>query len=285
MNKHNFDEQSEAFLRVLPGLFRPLVHALIEQGVSAPQLTHLLKRVYIDVADKNFRVGTTRPTDSRISVMTGIHRRDIRQIRAELEDDPEEAASHISVMTSVLGHWLAHPDFTDQDGDPLPLSLLGSDKGSFAALVALTKTKLGTQAILNGLRRQGAVQIEADHVRLVDPGPNGQIDTDQRVHFFEKNVGDHIAAALANLVTGDPPFLERAVYYNDLPPASVDTIEAEARDAADQLLRRLNKAANDAQRGHDRTDSRTERFRMGVYFYREEDDTDSASAAPEGRTP
>ena len=57
------------------------MRALIAQGVTAPALYRLLKRLYVEVAEREFRLDGERPTDSRISLLTGVHRRDVKAFR------------------------------------------------------------------------------------------------------------------------------------------------------------------------------------------------------------
>ncbi|MEO1000265.1 MAG: hypothetical protein AAFW69_06645, partial [Pseudomonadota bacterium] len=107
---------------------------------------------------------------------------------------------------------------------------------------------------------------------LLGPG-----DPDQRVVFFAQNVGDHIAAATDNLLADAPRNLERSVFYNRLSAASVDALEAEARRAGGALLADLNGLAHELQGGDVAAGAGTERFRFGIFFYRE----DEAAAAGE----
>ena len=106
-------------------------------------------------------------------------------------------------------------------------------------------------------------------------------DADDRFHFFARNIGDHIAAAVENVLTeaGPAPFLERAVFYNKLSGASVDEIEAQARALALELLTELNRQgyarqSADARRADEGGEEANQRFRFGVYFYREGEGTE-----------
>ncbi|MEL6204443.1 MAG: DUF6502 family protein, partial [Pseudomonadota bacterium] len=80
----------DPLLRVLRGLVRPLVRTLISRGVTAPAFYRLLKQVYVEVAHEEFRIDDAPPTDSRITLLTGVHRRDVRAI-LEAEDRREES--------------------------------------------------------------------------------------------------------------------------------------------------------------------------------------------------
>ena len=69
----------------LLALLRPLVRYLIGQGWTYPALCELLKAVFVAEAQGHHSEGTHRPTtDSRISLLTGIHRKDVKRLRGEL---------------------------------------------------------------------------------------------------------------------------------------------------------------------------------------------------------
>ena len=98
-------------------------------------------------------------------------------------------------------------------------------------------------------------------------------DDDARFHFFARNLGDHLAAAGENLLAeSTAPFLERAVFYNNLRAGSVDEIEARARALAAEALGALNRMGF-ARQSDDAAhpDEASERFRFGIYFYREDE--------------
>ena len=64
-------------------LLRPLVHLLLSKQITFPILTTLLKELYVEVASEEFQIEGKRLTDSRINLLTGIHRKDVRRFREE----------------------------------------------------------------------------------------------------------------------------------------------------------------------------------------------------------
>lgn len=272
-------DRPTAFARVLEGLLRPLVRALIAEGVTAPALYRMVKRVYVDVADREFRLGDGRQTDSRISILTGVHRRDVRAFRDEGAEAADPAAEKATTMTSVIGRWLASPETVDEAGRPRPLPRVGDEAGAgegagtvgFEDLVRAVSRDVRPRTVLDELLRQGLVAEEDGLLRLKADAVVGPADRAQKVHFFAENVGDHVAAAVENLLSDAPPFMERAVYYNRLAPASVDRIEAEANALGMEALIALNRSAAALQDQDREAPDAGERFRFGVFFYREDE--------------
>ncbi|MEO1678343.1 MAG: DUF6502 family protein [Pseudomonadota bacterium] len=273
----------DPLLRVLRGLVRPLVRMLISRGVTAPAFYRLLKQVYVEVAHEEFRIDDAPPTDSRITLLTGVHRRDVRAI-LEADDEPwEETRGKAALFATVLGQWLARNDYTDEDGQPKSLPRSGAPGADFESLVREVNTDIRPRTVLDELIRQGAVAEGPDGLLRIDQAALTGAGADQtKIAFFAANVGDHLNAAAANLMAEPAPFLERAVFYNRLTPEAVDQIEARARDLAQKALEDVNRDGAALQAAEKEAAERgeatgRERFRFGLYFYRE-----TAPEAPEG---
>ncbi len=280
---------SDPFPRLLRGLLRPLVRTLIARGFTAPAFYRLLKRVYVEVAHDDFRIDNTAPTDSRISLLTGVHRKDVRLFLQEGDEGWEDSRRRTATFATVLGQWIARPDFTDGTGQPLPLPRAGAANGiDFESLVRLVNTDIRPRTVLDELMRQDLVTEGADGLLTVSrDAVSGPSEEDGKLVFFATNVGDHLAAASENLIADEPPFFERAVFYTRLTEGSVDSIEASARAKAQTLLEDVNRESAAAQdRDRDAADNTT-RYRMGVYFYREAGsgvpEQASADAASDGK--
>lgn len=265
------DARASAFSKAIQWLLRPLVRALIAQGVTALALYQVIKRVYVEVAEEELARAGERPTDSRINVLTGVHRRDIRAYRTSPGGGEVDARRKVTMIATVLGRWLADPATVDAEGRPLPLPRSSESGPSFDALVEDVSRDVRPRTVLDELVRQGLVEIDGDGlIRLEADAFFGPADLEQRVHFFAANVGDHLAAAAENLLAEEPRFMERAVFYNRLRSDSVDEIEAEARERATALLVDLNRFAHRRQDADLDAADGTHRFRFGVFFYRDD---------------
>ncbi|MEL6574455.1 MAG: DUF6502 family protein [Pseudomonadota bacterium] len=274
--------KTEIFAKVLKGLLRPLVKALIAHGVTVPAVYRILKELYVEVAETEFSLDEKRITDSRIHLLTGVHRKDIRTIREAGYDDQSSARLRMAAITNLVGRWLADPETTDDEGRPLPLPRQAETGPSFEALALATSRDTRPRTLLDALVEQKLVRVDADGtVALETDALVGPAELGQKVHFFGQNVGDHIAAATDNLLAESerPPFMERAVFYNHLTGSSVDAIEASARALGAEALGTLNRLAFAQQQLDAEDDTATERFRFGVFFYRE-DEGDEAEPAP-----
>jgi len=81
---------SAAILRLL----RPLVRVLLRNGISYSGFADLAKWVFVDIAAKEFGVPGRKQTDSRISVITGLTRKEVARIKGI--DTPDDTAAEQS---------------------------------------------------------------------------------------------------------------------------------------------------------------------------------------------
>jgi Family of unknown function (DUF6502) len=262
----------DGVLRACKRVLRPLARVMIAHGVTLPAVVALLKQVYVEVALENFHLDGKPSTDSRVSMLTGVHRKDVRAVRER--GVPATAPPPMSVSATVIGRWLGDPRFAEADGRPRRLPRAGGQgEASFGGLVAEASADVRPRTVLDELVRQGLVAHDEadDRVTLLVEAFVPRSDHPAIFDFFASNLHDHAAAAADNLLTeaSKAPHLERAVYYSGLRPESVDQVERSARQLALGVLNELNAQALALQReDRDRPGDR-ERFRFGVYFYRE----------------
>ena len=264
-------DQGGAWIGAARRILRPLVKALIARGITAPSLYAILKSLYVEVAERDFRLDDEPVTDSRISVLTGVHRKDVRQLRGRNDVGEPGPGRRITLIATVIGRWLADPETTDAEGRPLPLPRQAEKGPSFDRLVTSISRDIRPRTILDELLRRRLVSLDEGEQRVTLQAEAflDQDAGDDRLHFFTENLGDHVAAATENvLAEGKPPFFERAVFYNNLSGESLDEIEAKARALGTEALSDLNRLGYSQQSQDAGKKGAHQRFRFGIYFYR-----------------
>lgn len=264
-------------------LLRPLVRLLIRRGVTFPVLAELLRTLYVEVATRDLLATPRERTDSRISVLTGVHRKEIRRLRTqETQDGPVPV--RVTLGSQLIARWLASPGYADARGEPLALARVAGAPGapSFETLVRAVTSDVRPRAVLEDWLGQGVVTLDAaDRVRLCRSAYIPPRGSAEQMFYFARNLHDHIAAAAANvLAEGEAPFLERAVHYDRLSPAAAERLEALARGEARALLVSINRAAQALAEEDDRRPRPAGeplcRVNLGVYLYAENDPAQSA---------
>lgn len=267
----------QALRRVL----RPLVRLLLASGVTYPYLTRLLKEVFVEVANRGFQVAGKAQTDSRLSLLTGIHRKDIKRLRT-LQQAPSEDPQKMSLGAQIVSRWLGHRRYQGADGQPMPLPRHYSEAGelSFEGLVAAVNKDIRSRAILDEwLRRGTAILDEEDRVCLNVEAFIPDEDYDEKAYFLGEALHDHMAAAGHNLLGGTPPFLDRSVYFDGLSPESVTELQQLANRLGMKTLHTINGKAIDLQAADTAREDNNRRIRFGIYFYSAEDSGETGGKA------
>ena len=249
-------------------VLRPLVRYLIGQGVTYPGLCALLKTVYVQEAEHFAPITGAAVTDSRVALLSGVHRKEVSRLRTQPDAllNPSRAAS---VAARVVAEWASAPSFVDRDGHPRVLPLKDADGPSFEGLVRRVKADLRANVIIEELVRAGVAVQEGGSVRLKRTAYVSDLPQ-EKLHFLGANVGDHLASATHNLEVPDDPFIERAVYYNGIPAASMPDLRSRLFQTAERFIREANQMImplDEAQaEGHHR------RVRLGVFYFEEDSD-------------
>lgn len=266
----------------LARLLRPLVRLCIRSGMTFPALAQLLRELFVNVAEHDFVLDGKEQTDSRVSLLTGIHRKEVARLRGAGAPVNETPAA-LSRTSAIIARWVAAPEFTSAKGDPLPLPRTASgDAPSFELLVASVTKDVRSRAVLDEWLDRNLVTINSDgEIALVDAAfvPTG--DDDRKWHYLGRNLHDHIAAAVENVSVTKPRFLERAVHYDGLSPKLAKRLEERSRELAMDALKIANREANRAVAKDQGGDSR---WNFGVYVYCE-DVEDARDDASEGGQP
>lgn len=256
-----------AFLKALERMLDPLVRALMGMGVTFPLFMRILKRAFIRVAKREIQTEGAPLTVSRVSVMTGLQRKDIGQITTQIEKRQPPPAN-VSLGARLIGIWSGARAFTDASGRPLPLARFTGTRPTFEDLVRSVSSDVRPRAVLDEWLRLGVVEIDAvDRIHLKADAFVPRQGFDELAWFYGRNLGDHISAATHNLLGVGEPLLERAVYYDKLTPESVAELARISRDIGIEALRRINREAlrlADADEGKATAD---QRMSVGLYYF------------------
>lgn len=274
------EEHAQLAQREVAVLMEPLVRWLLRSGVSYGAFADSLKPVFVAVARDELERSGARPTHSALSVLSGVHRKDVRA----LADAPQRASPlrGVPLASQVFTRWLTDPAYQGAEGHPMPLPRNGAAP-SFEALAREISTDVHPRTVLDELLRLGLVAIEQDVVsaRAAAFVPtHGLADT---TALFAANAADHIAAAVHNLTLDAPKFLEQSLFGSGLTQASAEHLGEAARRAwavafATMAAQARERFDEDAGKGG------SHRIRFGTYFYAE-DDPAAAAASPEEDTP
>ena len=256
----------------LTRILRPIVRLALAHGVTYPALSEILKTLFVNVARRHFPLEGSAPSDSRIHLLTGIHRKELKRLRETALDLAEPIPESVSLGAQLVGLWISQPPYVDENGHPRPLPRLASASAgvSFESLVASVSKDIRSRVVLDEWLRLGIATLnERDEVELSTGAFVPRAGFDEIMFYFGHNLHDHAAAAVHNLLGEGKPWLERSVHYDALSAESIAELNALSRRLGMETLQVLNGKALELEARDAATAQAQQRFTYGVYFYSE----------------
>ena len=180
------EKRKKQVLDALQLVLRPIAKILLNIGISVGEFVEVVKLAFVDVATTEFGI-RGRPTNiSRIAVMTGLTRKEVRRIRNALEAGESTVSVKTTPIAEILHRWHAEKEFIDDDGRPAALSF-SEGEHSFSALVKKFGGDVPPGAMRTELKRIGSISEDEDgNLRVVkrSVSPTNQTDNlvTSRVH-------------------------------------------------------------------------------------------------------
>ncbi len=274
-------------LAALLTLLRPLVRFLLARGIAFDSFVEVAKRAFIEVAEKDFGLPGKRQTDSRISVLTGLTRKEVARVRDEVEPLSVVADQRLNRAARVVSGWVR--DFAPAKTTkvaPMTLALDGVQR-SFAELVRRYSGDMPVQSVLDELLRAGTVTRRADgSVQLVNRTYLPAKDAVGKVSLLGNDARDLIATITHNL-DADPAnaYFQRKTSYNNLPANALDDVRQLLRDEGQVFLERFDRllAAKDRDMNASVLGEGRKRAVIGLYYFEEDVEATSIPAKKIGR--
>ena len=180
------DSVKQALLAAFRVLMGPLVRILLRQGISYAEFSEVAKAVYVEVALKDFKVSGRKATRTRIAVMTGLTRKEVKRVIDEAVKERFELKTSFNRLGRVLVGWHTDADFTGPYGMPLELEYEtgNPNEPTFSVLVKRHSGDMSPRSILDELVRVGAIrETEVGWFRVMR---REYIPEAQGAHTFER---------------------------------------------------------------------------------------------------
>jgi hypothetical protein len=267
---------SDVLLQESQSMLAPLARMLVANGVTYPQLAQALKPVFLEAAQAELADAKKAQTDSALSLLSGVHRKDVRAL-VRGAGDRKVTNRTLSFAAQVAILWSTDRKYLDLNGRPkvLPVRSEKVRERTFETLAQSISRDFHPHSVLNELVRLGLARVRGDKVRLLwhEFAPRDSVK--EIACLIGLNIHDHLAAAADNLRkagTGeDTPFLEYSIYADEITADSAAKLEKLARRlwfaASKQWLKRAL-VAFEADKAKPAS-QRTARTRFGAYTFAE----------------
>jgi hypothetical protein len=138
-------------------------------GIGFREFSEVTKAAFVDVASSDYGL-RGRPTNiSRVAVMTGLTRKEVRRLRDKLADGQHSVVIKATPLSEVLHRWHSEAEFLSETGEPKLLPFAG-ETGSFSSLVKR----------FGGDIPPGAMRTELKRIQAVEESKNGDLTVTKR---------------------------------------------------------------------------------------------------------
>lgn len=271
---------TDATLDAAMDILAPLARWLLREGINYGTFTAAAKHVFVEVAREELARRGARITDSALSVMSGVHRKDLRAFAQQ--GRAERPVSSPSTASQLVTRWLTDPRYLQSTASGSASRALPRQGAapSFESLAREVSSDVHPRTLLDELQRLGAVRIDGDLVHLDAQAfipASGYVDM---ADLAASSVHDHLAAAVHNVTVGDPKFLEQSVFADGLSPQAALELGELARQLwAGAFRTMVHEATQRTVRSEAPPDGPGHRMRFGAYYYHEPQSPDPADDA------
>jgi hypothetical protein len=259
-----------ALLAALARLLAPIARLALARGLPHAVIDEMLRASFVATAHAAHPGLPPHRRTSRVAAATGINRREVTRLLQAAEARREAPAPPRTPAAMVFAHWRNAAAYRTKDGKPRVLPRTGPAP-SFEALAHEVTRDVHPRALLEELLRLKLATHDAERDRVALVGldfiPRG--DAVRMAQWMGANVGDHLAAAVANVVDGEPVHPEQAIAAEGLSAASVRSVRPllnrHWQALTEELVPLLERLIEQDSAGP--PGSNTHRVRIGLYGY------------------
>jgi len=166
--------------------------------MSYGEFDQIARKVFVDVAYRDFSQARKKQTVSNVAILTGLNRKEVKKLHELDMEQPGSNSKQYNRCIRVIGGWINDPKFLRADGSPRDLELDGDH--SFRDLVRHYSGDMPVAAMQKALIESANISITSDkNIRLLshaylpsgDPAEKLSIlgnDTRQLIETINHNI-------------------------------------------------------------------------------------------------
>jgi hypothetical protein len=259
-------------LSAIVKLLRPLVRILLRYGISYGTFADLIKWVYVEVASKEFQISGRKQSKSRVSIITGLSRKEVLKLKSMDMPFDNETTKRYNRAARVISGWIRDPKFKGKNGKTRALAFDDSED-SFSNLVKTYSGDVPVRALFDELKSVNAIKVnENGTISLVTKGYTPSEDVAAKLDILGNDVGDLIATINHNIQNNDKPFFQRKVSYDNIPVEAVEKFRQLSAEDSQELLEKMDNflAKHDRDTNSKSGGTGKKRVGIGIYFFEED---------------
>lgn len=254
-------------------LLRPLVRLLLHHGVPYETFADLARWVYVDVAEKDFALEKKKQTVSRISVITGLNRKEVARLQEMTVEDNTGAIESFNRAEKVVTAWRHEYPKAGSASHAAPLPIEG--ERSFATLVKRYSGDMPVRAVLDELLRVGVVRrLESGEIELLSDWavvPDAE-NREALLAVLGNDSADFLTTISHNVMARpEERLFQQRAYSDNMPVEALTIMRGIARQQGKETLERFADQLSKFDRDVSPNSEGTGRARavLGVYYFEE----------------
>jgi hypothetical protein len=263
---------TKALLAAVTSMLRPLVRLLLRYGIPYKTFSDIAKSVYVDVATEEFGIPGRKQSKSRVSIITGLSRKEVLRVGRLPSPDDLGAVERYNRASRVIGGWVRDPRFNTESRQPMDLPFDGH-AACFRELVRIYSGDAPARAVLDELLRVGMVERTPDgNIRLLDRSyipRTGEVD---KLGILGVDTSYLISTIDHNIRQPDAPYFQRKVCYDNLPEEVLVDLKQVASERGQAFLEYLDRWMSERDRDVNPQVGGSGRVRagIGIYYFQED---------------
>lgn len=253
---------------------RPLARALLRAGIGFREYEEISKTAFVEIATKDYGL-RGRPTNiSRVAVMTGLTRKEVRRLRNKSAAGEDTVVVKSTPMAAVLHRWYTETDFLSDSGRPRVLSFDGEGT-TFSTLVKR----------FGGDIPPGAMRTELIRIAAIDELPSGDLKVlkrnvssleahDRIVNVLANQIYASTLAAAHNTLHDDPAdrWIQRTVTTSFVRDSDLKRVRRISEDRLDEFTQSIDDlfAAYETLYEKDKNEDPKRAIGIGVFYFEED---------------
>lgn len=246
---------------------------LLKRGVSYGTFAEIAKWVFADVAKRDFVLPGKKISDTRVSVITGLTRHDVKNLLVTTSPEEHLIEEKHHRATSILNGWRLDKNYVDEKSEPKVLTIKGAEN-SFEKLVKDFGGDVTYRSVLDELVRAGAVELLPDNkIRLKSKIYLPKEDEGEIISILGEDVSSLIRTIDHNIEnTGTKDYLQLTASARYLSKENEALIRNEMKKRGIKFLEELD-AWLATQEINPKSKDAKEYFSggLGVYYFEEQD--------------
>lgn len=208
---------------MIVSMLKPIVRIALKNSIKLGACLELLKSAYVEVANEILKDTDSEPSVSRVSIVSGVHRKDAKKI---LELEGALGVPKEDVVTKVVGQWKHNKKFLTKNGKPRVLELDGLDS-EFVKLVRSVSSDMAPYTVLYELERLGIVERSDQTVSLKAGFKTNIVSLEEGYQHLASDLSDLCACVDSNLhrLKNDLPNLHLKTQFTHIKQSALPALK------------------------------------------------------------